>query len=366
MTRAFARLRSAVVCLALLRAAGSAADASNTGASEVGNGSDDGRSRVPFVFFAGVEGVGHHWYSALFERCESDGTSKASLVGGFSWQRAAAVWASKMTTASLAAALATEAVVSEVEAGVGSYYAVNTFPERLITAGNLAIDAIEAKQHQAWRERGGMMSYPGFTDRDETKALKMPDMTYMAQALMQGAPDASQLRVCLVTRDPSAILRSVCDHRHYGRTCPRETALLVLGASVIATQIDELPPPPLVKCEHFSLEDVQGSDANALATHERLGVFLNLDNAPALAAATNEAHDKTPREHGRRLGTPEVERNGGRPGGQAKHNLLATHANKADLASDAESPERAALVERLRSAQAVAVAACERHGERRN
>ena len=46
-------------------------------------------ARAPFVFVAGLEGTGHHWYKSLFEQCGR--RCRPSLVGPLAWQRAAAV-----------------------------------------------------------------------------------------------------------------------------------------------------------------------------------------------------------------------------------------------------------------------------------
>ena len=307
------------------------------------------RPRVPFVFFAGVEGTGHHWHAAMFNKCRVDPgcEAKRSLVGPFSWQRAAATWVSKMTTESLAATLGAEAAASEAAASVGSYYAVNAFQKDFHAK---AITAIEAKGRAAYPQPGQMMSYPSYGDtKGVAKALKMPDMTYMAQALERGAPATSQLRVCLTTRNASDIVESVCDHRHFGGTCPREIAILTLAASAITTQILELPPPPFAVCETYALEDLEGRTATALelsATFKRFGAFLNVDadKAATFARAATKKH------------------------GPRRHLNLTTAAGvgKADLALEANSPERAALVEKLRRAQAAAVTVCERHGKRQH
>ncbi|KAH8066119.1 hypothetical protein JL722_526 [Aureococcus anophagefferens] len=41
---------------------------------------------APYVFVAGVEGTGHHWFSSFFGKCKKAGECESSEVGVFEWQ----------------------------------------------------------------------------------------------------------------------------------------------------------------------------------------------------------------------------------------------------------------------------------------
>ena len=128
------------------------------------------------------------------------------------------------------------------------------------------------------------------TPTPDHKALQMPSMVALADALGAGAPAAAQLRVALATRDPAAIARSVCDKRNFAKSvggCASEIAILVLGAGALAAQLDALPPPPLAVCDHFAFEALAQADAAAL---EDLGAFLGLGDVPQLAKRVKAPH----------------------------------------------------------------------------
>jgi len=233
---------------------------------------------VPFVFVAGLEGTGHHWWKAFWEQCGSK--ARPSLLGPLAWQRAAAVFNAKMALDLPASKLMTEAAKAEVAAPVT--YALNTLGGRNDEAMRL-LKASSPGQTLPWGEGEGMGSYPNWwgTPTPDHKALQMPDLTYMADALrgVQGA----QLRIVLLTREASQIVRSVCDKRNFAKSvggCAAEVQILSLGAGILSTQIEALPPPPSVICEHMKFGRLQAGDAGTL---ERLSVLSNIDDAARVA-----------------------------------------------------------------------------------
>mgnify|MGYP004142384955 CR=1 FL=1 len=52
--------------------------------------------------------------------------------------------------------------------------------------------------------------------------------------------------------------------------------ILSLGAGILSTQLEALPPPPSVICEHVRFGKLQAGDA---ATLERLSVLSGIDDA---------------------------------------------------------------------------------------
>jgi hypothetical protein len=234
---------------------------------------------VPFVFVAGLEGTGHHWWKAFWEQCGSK--ARPSLLGPLAWQRAAAVFNAKMALDLPASKLMTEAARAETNTG-GTVYALNTLGGRNDEAMRL-LKASAPGQQLPWGEGEGMGSYPNWwgTPTPDHKALQMPDVTYLGEALrgVQGA----QLRIVLLTREPQQIVRSVCDKRNFAKSvggCAAEVQILSLGAGILAAQLDALPPPPSVICEHVRFGKLQAGDADTL---ERLSVLSGIDDAARVA-----------------------------------------------------------------------------------
>ena len=234
---------------------------------------------VPFVFVAGLEGTGHHWWKAFWEQCGSK--ARPSLLGPLAWQRAAAVFNAKMALDLPASKLMTEAARAETNTG-GTVYALNTLGGRNDEAMRL-LKASAPGQQLPWGEGEGMGSYPNWwgTPTPDHKALQMPDVTYLGEALrgVQGA----QLRIVLLTREPQQIVRSVCDKRNFAKSvggCAAEVQILALGAGILSTQLEALPPPPSVICEHVRFGKLQAGDAETL---ERLSVLSGIDDAARVA-----------------------------------------------------------------------------------
>ena len=234
---------------------------------------------IPFVFVAGLEGTGHHWWKAFWEQCGSK--ARPSLLGPLAWQRAAAVFNAKMALDLPASKLMTEAARAEVSQPA-TVYALNTLGGRNDEAMRL-LKASAPGQQLPWSEGEGMGSYPNWwgTPTPDHKALQMPDVTYLGDALrgVQGA----QLRIVLLTREASQIVRSVCDKRNFAKSvggCAAEVQILALGAGILSTQLEALPPPPSVICEHVRFGKLQSGDAETL---ERLSVLSGIDDAARVA-----------------------------------------------------------------------------------
>ena len=234
---------------------------------------------IPFVFVAGLEGTGHHWWKAFWEQCGSK--ARPSLLGPLAWQRAAAVFNAKMALDLPASKLMTEAARAEVSQPA-TVYALNTLGGRNDEAMRL-LKASAPGQQLPWSEGEGMGSYPNWwgTPTPDHKALQMPDVTYLGDALrgVQGA----QLRIVLLTREASQIVRSVCDKRNFAKSvggCAAEVQILALGAGILSTQLEALPPPPSVICEHVRFGKLQAGDAETL---ERLSVLSGIDDAARVA-----------------------------------------------------------------------------------
>ena len=158
-----------------------------------------------------------------------------------------------------------------------------------------------------------MGSYPNWwgTPTPDHKALQMPDVTYLGDALrgVQGA----QLRIVLLTREASQIVRSVCDKRNFAKSvggCAAEVQILSLGAGILSTQLEALPPPPSVICEHVRFGKLQAGDAETL---ERLSVLSGIDDAARVAICARARRRRRPAGPGPRRSGPA--RPGAKPSG---------------------------------------------------
>ena len=245
-----------------------------------------------FVFFAGVEGTGHHFYKALTERCEALQRCRPSKVGPLSWQSAAALFANKPASRAAIARAARAAAAEEVASARLAGLAAETFPLLVLnTLGRYTNDeaiALLAEPDRAWTQGVGMLSYPNWW-ASPNKALQMPELPLAAAA----ARDArAPLRVIVQTRDARAVVRSVCEKRKFGRQnggCAVEVAMLVAGAHALATQLDALGSDDAldVAVAHFPMEgfaaERNGGSARRArradaAVAQRFGAFLGLED----------------------------------------------------------------------------------------
>ena len=296
---------------------------------------------APYVFVAGVEGTGHHWFTSFFGHCRRPGKKvgecKSSDVGILEWQWVLAQIKNEPDAARFAVRAAAAAAAREAATGSSALRVLNTMGTGMkphlakeYNQNNITIlcwhKVRKNKRHcggklilevgeQSYQEVGEQ-SYPNYGG--PRKAEQMPEMGFLATALEAHG----QLRVVLLTRDAAAIAASVCDHRHFGGPgaagCAKELKLLATAARVIAAQVAALPATAL--CDLYDLEDLTDATRGG---HERLGAYLGVD-APTFAASTNAGH--------------------------------------APSAPPPPRPERAALVAALKDAQEGAAAACRARG----
>ena len=263
---------------------------------------------APYVFVAGVEGTGHHWFTSFFSHCYAAHACRHTGVGLFMWQWVLAQIAEREDVARFAereaAALAARAAAKRERLGV-----LNTLKGAAKLVGKeyrkkgsnftiLCTDSLRRKVEPNCQSLGaGEQSYPNYGG--PRKPEQMPEMGFLATAL--GAH--GQLRVVVLTRDAAAIAASVCDHRHFGGPllrfsgeatgdkaadaklqCAKELELLATAARLIAAQVAALPAT--VVCDHYDQKDLTDATRGG---HARLGAYLGVD-APTFAAKTNAGH----------------------------------------------------------------------------
>jgi hypothetical protein len=263
---------------------------------------------APYVFVAGVEGTGHHWFTSFFSHCYAAHACQSSGVGLFMWQRVLAQIAEREDVARFAereaAALAARAAAKRKRLGVlntlkkGAAKLVGKEYRGRSNFTILCTDSLQKKgEPNCEKFTAGEQSYPNYSGPH--KPEQMPEMGFLATAL--GAH--GQLRVVVLTRDAAAIAESVCDHRDLGAPllrfsgeatgdkaadaklqCAKELELLATAARLIAAQVAALPAT--VVCDHYDQKDLTDATRGGLA---RLGAYLGID-AERYAAATNAGH----------------------------------------------------------------------------
>eukprot|EP00633_Aureoumbra_lagunensis_P002330 CAMPEP_0197297752 /NCGR_PEP_ID=MMETSP0890-20130614/41912_1 /TAXON_ID=44058 ORGANISM="Aureoumbra lagunensis, Strain CCMP1510" /NCGR_SAMPLE_ID=MMETSP0890 /ASSEMBLY_ACC=CAM_ASM_000533 /LENGTH=377 /DNA_ID=CAMNT_0042775093 /DNA_START=76 /DNA_END=1209 /DNA_ORIENTATION=+ len=258
---------------------------------------------IRYVFVAGIEGTGHHWYKSLFQVCGNE--CQPTKVGPLAWQQAAAVFLSKMDTEQVASRLAAQAAEAELARPKAPIlYALNV----LGGLNDAAMDSIKkVGASLAWTQGEGMMSYPNWWS-SPNKAVQMPDITKIAHALTAAAAKSinqPQLKIILTTRNPHSIVKSVCEKRNFGREaggCATEIAMLVLGANALTSQIHTLPPAPKSRCMHFELESMQQAKPEAI---DKLAHYLGFHNSlvqfRSFASSVNKRHTASSGNAGRPL-----------------------------------------------------------------
>ena len=263
---------------------------------------------APYVFVAGVEGTGHHWFTSFFSHCYAAHACRHTGVGLFMWQWVLAQIAEREDVARFAereaAALAARAAAEPLALGVlntlkkGAAKLVGKEYRGRSNFTILCTDSLRRKVEPNCQSLGaGEQSYPNYGG--PRKPEQMPEMGFLATAL--GAH--GQLRVVVLTRDAAAIAASVCDHRHFGGPllrfsgeatgdkaadaklqCAKELELLATAARLIAAQVAALPAT--VVCDHYDQKDLTDATRGG---HARLGAYLGID-ATRYAVATNAGH----------------------------------------------------------------------------
>jgi hypothetical protein len=183
-------------------------------------------SKVRFVFFAGLEGSGHHGVNSAYKECgvmcASAKAVAQELYAGGNTPHGAFVYGDQTDEQVRAHRAAAIDAFRRVEAEHGSG------PARLVFVNG-------------GEGTNGEMSYPNFSGSD--KFLHNPDVTVLARLAEDAGVD---LRVVVLRRGAEDILRSTTVHRHFG-TEAHEAAVLAESAAYLAAQLRMLDPA-FVEC----------------------------------------------------------------------------------------------------------------------
>jgi len=180
-------------------------------------------SKVRFVFFAGLEGSGHHGIRAAYVAsgaiCASGEAVTRELHAGGVRPRGAFVYGSQRG----------EDVRAHRAAAIDTFRRLDAEP-RSRSARLVFLNAGDKSS------RSGEMSYPNFGGGD--KALHTPDVAVLVRLAEDAGVD---LRVVVFTRGAEDILRSTTVHRHFG-TEVHEAAVLADSAAKLAAQLRMIDP----------------------------------------------------------------------------------------------------------------------------
>ena len=189
-------------------------------------------SKVRFVFFAGLEGSGHHGINSAYKKCGvmcaiANAVTQELYAGG-STPHGAFVYGDQTDKQIRARRAAAIDAFRRVEAEHGSG------PARLVFVnGGAGLDKLQNKS--------GEMSYPNYAGPN--KVLHSPDVTVLARLAEDAGVD---LRVVVLRRGAEDILRSTTMHRHFGSEA-HEAAVLAESAAYLAAQLRMLDPA-FVEC----------------------------------------------------------------------------------------------------------------------
>jgi len=187
-------------------------------------------SKVRFVFFAGLEGSGHHGVNSAYKECgvmcASAKAVAQELLAGGDQPHGAFVYGRQTDEQIRSHRAAAIDAFRRVEAEHGSG------PARLVFL-NAAPPLLG--------DGTGEMSYPNYSGSD--KALHNPDVTVLARLAEDAGVD---LRVVVLRRGAEDILRSTTMHRHFCSEA-HEAAVLAESAAYLAAQLRMLDPA-FVEC----------------------------------------------------------------------------------------------------------------------
>jgi len=188
-------------------------------------------SKVRFVFFAGLEGSGHHGVNSAYKECgvmcASAKAVAQELLAGGDQPHGAFVYGRQTDEQIRSHRAAAIDAFRRVEAEHGSG------PARLVF--------VNCGAGLPAQNKSGEMSYPNYAGPN--KVLHNPDVTVLARLAEDAGVD---LRVVVLRRGAEDILRSTTMHRHFGSEA-HEAAVLAESAAYLAAQLRMLDPA-FVEC----------------------------------------------------------------------------------------------------------------------
>ena len=181
-----------------------------------------------FVFFAGLEGTGHHFYGALALAANATALPRgvAARFGRAPHDRGLFGAGPAVTLA--AAASDAAAAAAEIRALRGEL-------------GDAAVVAVNAADERP----DGMFSYPNYGG--DCKPLKLPDVRLLAEVFEAAGAD---LRVVALARDPLDVLASTTLRRTIQDDWAAAAALYADAAGALAAQLARLDPA-FVACADY-------------------------------------------------------------------------------------------------------------------
>ncbi|CAE7232178.1 unnamed protein product [Symbiodinium natans] len=227
-------------------------------------------SQVRFVFFAGLEGSGHHFWHEMIKRLpinRSEDLSRALFDG----QHGGFFNADEHSRGDYAEDIAK--LMSEMEMNLSSTPGCKV----------VALNGVEPQV-------SGMMSYPNMGGKD--RAGRNPDIFALAKLAEAAGVD---LRIVLLTRHPESMVQSMCE-RNYEKDVAHAVREVAMTISLLSEQL-ELLDPSYVAC--WTYEDPGAKilellsfmgicDADPSLSRQIVEEIYKPSNHPALSKAASE------------------------------------------------------------------------------
>ena len=218
-------------------------------------------NHVRFLFVAGVEGSGHHAWGELFRVCEH--APKASLTCVFPQAMIQLLWdgadAYEGNTTGLFNTM--DGARHRMLQG----HIVQAFKRKLRQARRPSLYILNCAEHVAVGV--GEMSFPSF--RGKHTSIQLPDMVLLASLAEQAGAD---LRILLLTRSTTSVLRSVLLRGFDGQNMRLQSTMQTSGAMAMNAQLAALDARFVACVDHQALlNGTVGDRVGAFIHHALVG-----------------------------------------------------------------------------------------------
>ena len=196
-------------------------------------------SNIRFVFFAGLEGTGHHFWKEMLRRLSISHSADLSQEL-FNRRHGPGLFSSSDEQIREASAEHVVELMSEMQKNLSSVPGCNVVA---LNVGGIT-------------HPSGMMSYPNFGGRD--RMLQNPDMFTLAKLAEAAGID---LRIVLLTRHPASLVQSELD-RSYEKDLSHAVRKVSMTLALLSEQLDLLDPS-YVSC--WTYEDPEARISHLLS-----------------------------------------------------------------------------------------------------
>jgi hypothetical protein len=225
-----------------------------------------------FVFFAGLEGTGHHAVQAMLDVCHDEGFCEGDAL----LSRLLFVRNDKHT--------ALYTYHTELDGKASLQGARKLFVRHLSEVMDKKCRDEDGKEEVGGQQvarlvtlnglKGtGLDSYPSMAGED--KALQHPDIVALAKLCERAGAD---LRMFVLTRSAKDLFVADTVHRHFESNAIREAAILADNAAVLATQLHLLDPAFVTCLPYDSLGDAAWWQRPTTTLHQQPHVVVTRES----------------------------------------------------------------------------------------